>query len=184
MPGETLGTSTNFDTFDWLFNNCPEEGGYSTKFHTRRLRPEVQPLPFDRLRAVSLFSWSVEQNARDTQMVTPSFLAGVHSPTKSEEKERLLAVYISDRKGTPFVYLPLTNSTPFTYLHCSLELCIPYNCCKYTVFTKPDNFHDFFPAMSFFCSPFRSFYRSKWQISLTFQILQQVKSLPFHTPGA
>ena len=46
MPGETLGTSKNFDTFDWLFNNCPGEGGYSTKFHTRRLRPEVQPLPF------------------------------------------------------------------------------------------------------------------------------------------
>ena len=45
MPGETLGTSKNFDTFDWLFNNCPGEGGYSTKFHTRRLRPEVQPLP-------------------------------------------------------------------------------------------------------------------------------------------
>ena len=46
MPGETLGTSTNFDTFDWLFNNCPGEEGYSTKFHTRRLRAEVQPLSF------------------------------------------------------------------------------------------------------------------------------------------
>ena len=69
-----------------------------------------------RLRAVSLFSWSVEQNARDTQMITrvtegarrerhepPSFLASrgfatersrACTPlTKSEEKERLLAVY-------------------------------------------------------------------------------------------
>ena len=79
---------------------------------------------FDRLRAVSLFSWSVEQNVRDTQMTThvtkgarreallglpPSFLASrvfaaqrsgararVHSRTKSEEKERLLAVYVFD----------------------------------------------------------------------------------------
>ena len=33
----------------------------------------------------------------------------------------------------PFVYLSLTNGTPLTYLP-SLELCIPFNCCKYTVF--------------------------------------------------
>ena len=70
-----------------------------------------------RLRAVSLFSWSVEQNARDTQMTTRvtedarrerhdalvsrlsrlrrSTLARACTPlTKSEEKERLLAVYL------------------------------------------------------------------------------------------
>ena len=56
------------------------------------------------LRAVSLFSWSVEQNARDTQMtmralvsrvsrLRRSTLARACTPlTKSEEKERLLAV--------------------------------------------------------------------------------------------
>ena len=70
-----------------------------------------------RLRAVSLFSWSVEQNARDTQMTTRvtegarqgrhnalvsrvsrlrrSTLARACTPlTKSEEKERLLAGHI------------------------------------------------------------------------------------------
>ena len=67
-----------------------------------------------RLRAVSLFSWSVEQNARDRQMTTRvtegvrrerhalvscvsrlrrSTLARACTPhNKSEEKERLLAV--------------------------------------------------------------------------------------------
>ena len=62
-----------------------------------------------RLRAVSLFSWSVEQNPRDTQMITrvtkgAALVSRVlrlrHSTlaractllTKSEEKEILLAV--------------------------------------------------------------------------------------------
>ena len=77
--------------------------------------------PLFRLRAVSLFSWSVEQNVQDTQMTTrvtegarrerhdnlfsgcrPRFSrlaasplnarARVHFLTKSEEKERLPAV--------------------------------------------------------------------------------------------
>ena len=61
-------------------------------FHDR----EAQVGDF-RLRAVSLFSWSVEQNARDTQMTTcmteGATLARACTPlSKSEEKERLLAV--------------------------------------------------------------------------------------------
>ena len=78
-----------------------------------------------RLRAVSLFSWSVEQNAQDTQMAarvtegaTPERHGGcrprfsglatlplnAHSQactlvTKSEEKERLLAVYLMIQFG-------------------------------------------------------------------------------------
>ena len=45
-----------------------------------------------RLRAVSLFSWSVGQNARDTQMSTR--VARACTPlTKTEEKERMLAVF-------------------------------------------------------------------------------------------
>ena len=39
---------------------------------------------------------------------------------------------IFDENGTPFVYLLLTNGTPFTYL--CLELCIPFKCCKCTIF--------------------------------------------------
>ena len=62
-----------------------------------------------RLRTVSLFSWSIEQIAQDTQMTTLmtkgalvsrvswlscSTLSRACTPlTKSEEKERLLAVY-------------------------------------------------------------------------------------------
>ena len=60
-------------------------GGYSTKFYTGRLRPEVQPLT--------------------------------------------LLYTIFDRRGTPFVYLPLNNSTPFTYLLLSrrdAEHCVPF----------------------------------------------------------
>ena len=81
-------------------------GGSSHRLHFGKFR---------RLRVVSLFSWSVDQNARDTQMTTrvtegarrvPSFLASrvsrlrrstlaraCTSLTKSEEKDRLLAVY-------------------------------------------------------------------------------------------
>ena len=84
--------------------------------------PRVEGCSCVRLRTVSLFSWSVEQNARDTQKNTRvtegarrerhealffllglplsffasrvSTLAHVCTPlTKSEEKERLLAVY-------------------------------------------------------------------------------------------
>ena len=74
----------------------------------------VESSPTNRLRAVSLFSWSVQQNVRDTQMTTrvtkgarlpPSFLASsplrrstlaCTSLTKSEEKKRLLAVYLTE----------------------------------------------------------------------------------------
>ena len=41
-------------------------------------------------------------------------------------------IYLCDRKGTPFVFLLLTNGTPFTLP--SLELCISFNYCKCTVF--------------------------------------------------
>ena len=51
--------------------------------------------PQSRLRAVSLFSWFIEQNARDAQMATcVTEGASACTPlTKSEEKERLLTVY-------------------------------------------------------------------------------------------
>ena len=33
-----------------------------------------------------------------------------------EVKPRILLNTVFDRKGTPFVFLPLSNGTPFTYL--------------------------------------------------------------------
>ena len=71
--------------------------------------------------------------------------------------------------------------------HTSLERGIHFNCCKYTVkyetkslkqevsclFSQPQNV----PVLNFL-----SFYRPQWQISLSFRILQLVKSLPFDIP--
>ena len=49
------------------------------------------------------------------------------------------------------------------------------------IIRKPGDFLNFCTAVkSHFVSPFRYFYRPKWQISLSFHILQLVKSLPFH----
>ena len=76
-----------------------------------------------RLRAVSLFSWSVEQNARDTQMTTR--VTRTCTPlTKSEEKERMLAVYCncqsngSDRlrKGRLLAPLFFSHHSPLSEL--------------------------------------------------------------------
>ena len=68
----------------------------------------------NRLRAVSLFSWSVQQNVRDTQMTTrvtkgarlpPSFLASrgfaaqrsrAPPSLNLKKKKRLLAVYLTE----------------------------------------------------------------------------------------
>ena len=121
VPGETLGTSKNFDTFDWLFYNCPGEGGYSTKFHTRRLRPEVQPLsfyiPFLIDYEQSLFFLGPLSKTPETRKWwRPRFSRACTLLLILKKKKRLLAVYISDRKVIPFVYLPLTNCTPFKYL--------------------------------------------------------------------
>ena len=76
-----------------------------------------------RLRAVSLSSWSVEQNARDTQMTTRVTRACTPL-TKSEEKERMLAVYCncqsngSDRlrKGRLLAPLFFSHHSPLSEL--------------------------------------------------------------------
>ena len=58
-----------------------------------------------------------------------NFYAGRLRP----EVQLLTLLYtIFDRYSTPFVYLLLTNGTPITYLF--LEVRIPFNCIKYTVF--------------------------------------------------
>ena len=114
---------TLFQLVPWMYFLCSILLSCSVTLKERK-RPLYNPyysntkegsarLPQIRLRAVSLFSWFVEQNARDTQMTTcvtegvrrerlpPSFLTSRgHSRlecactplTKSEEKERLLAV--------------------------------------------------------------------------------------------
>ena len=68
--------------------------GFSTKFNTGRLRPEVQPLTLlytilDRTVPLRYTFYG--------QMVTPF-------------------TYLLWISGTPFTYLLLTNGTPFTYL--------------------------------------------------------------------
>ena len=96
--------------------------GFKSSYFVVRNLSEMEKIA--RLRAVSLFSWSVEQNARDTQMTTRvtgearqkravsvftsraaalvsrvsqlrrlTFARACTPLTKSQEKERLLAVY-------------------------------------------------------------------------------------------
>ena len=86
-----------------------------------------------RLRAVSLFSWSVEQNPRDTQMTTrvtegAALVSRVlrlrHSTlacactllTKSGEKERLLAVLYIMRELPCKIYTQKVELANGTYL--------------------------------------------------------------------
>ena len=57
----------------------------------------------------------------------------VYSGRPSPEVQLLTLLYtIFHEKGASFVYFLLTNGTPFTHLF--LELCIPFNCFKCTVF--------------------------------------------------
>ena len=66
----------------------------------------------------------------------------------------------------------------------SLELCIPLNCCRYTVFKRWINHktRTLFRLFDFSVNPFGPFYSLKWQISLglLFDVPQLMDSLPFH----
>ena len=68
----------------------------------------------------------------------------------------------------------------------SLQLCIPVNCCKCTVFStgisdKNGMFSWLISHKIHLLALLGPFQRPKWQISLLFiNILQQLKSLPFH----
>ena len=91
------------------------------------------------------------------------------------------------RKGTPFVYLLLTNGTPFTYPVYDFPSLL--NCSKRTVFKiwinhKNRTFSRLFHSHEMHLLALLGLYRPKWQISSPFYILQQVKSLPFHIPEA
>ena len=91
------------------------------------------------------------------------------------------------RKGTPFVYLLLTNGTLFTYPVYDFPSLL--NCSKGTVFKiwinhKNRTFSRLFHSHEMHLLALLGLYRPKWQISSPFYILQQVKSLPFHIPEA
>ena len=99
---------------------------------------------------------------------------------------------IFDGKGTPVagIHIPSIDKW-YSFHELFIELCIPINCCKWTVFKIWINHKTrmFFSTISqpkkFICKPFWFFFNwSKWQISLPSHILQQVKSRYFHIPEA
>ena len=98
------------------FKRCftkPTGWGYSTKFYTGRLRPEVQPLTF----------------------CIPFF-----------------------REKVTLSYSVPSLDNWYSFHIPSLELSIPFNCCKFTVFKiwishKTRNFLDFFTAIKCICWP-------------------------------
>ena len=66
-----------------------------------------------------------------------------------------------------------------------IYLCKVYFIFKYEKeITIPGNLFTFFMAIISLISSFRSFYRRKRHISLSFHILHLLKSLPFHTSEA
>ena len=88
----------------------------------------------------------------------------------------------------------LTEKVPFgipsidkwyPFLMPSLELCIRFNCYECTAIKYEWMTTTVSVLNKNACvSPFGPFHRSKWQISLPLQLLQQVKSLPLHIPDA
>ena len=88
-------------------------------------------------------------------------------------------IYYFSLKRYPFRISSVDKLYPF-HIPC-LALCIPFNCCKCTVFSIGINHKSrTFSRLS----PFGPFHGPKWQISLPFYILQLVKSLHFHVPEA
>ena len=77
-----------------------------------------------------------------------------------------------ERKGTPFVHLPLKNDTPFTYL-CNNVVSLSLN---------PGNELNESRVQSMRDILIKRPYIPKWKICLSFYILKIVKSLPFHIP--
>ena len=91
-------------------------------------------------------------------------------------------------KGSPFVYLLLTNGTPFTYLLWNFTSLLPGVKCgcltfKYEKITKPQRFLDFFTAIKR-VSLLGLFTNRNDRFPYPFHILQLVKWSPFHIPEA
>ena len=136
VPGETLGTSKNFDTFDWLFYNCPGDGGHSTKFHTRRLRPEVQPLsfyiPFLIDYEQSLFFLGPLSKTPETRKWSRTRFSRACTLLLILKKKKTPRSLHFWQKSHPFRIPSIDKWYPFQIP--SLELYIPFYCSKCTVF--------------------------------------------------
>ena len=91
---------------------------------------------------------------------------------------------IFDRKGTPFVYLPLTNGTPLTDLAQNVSsplTAVNSLSLKYQKITKPRNFLDFSRKSSI--SLCRVFYQRKNRFPYPFIYLRLEKGTPFEMYG-
>ena len=85
----------------------------------------------------------------------------------------------------------LTEKVPLSYTFCwqlvafhipGLELCIPFNCCKCSVFnyeliTKPERFHDFLTVMKCICHPFWAFLPTEMTNSPTLSYTWSLKKV-------
>ena len=104
---------------------------------------------------------------------------------RSKAQPHTISCTIFGRKGTPFVYLLLTNGAPSTNLVWNFPS--PLNCSKGAVFKIWINHKTRVSTVS---RPWNASlspagpYRPKRQISSPFHILQQVKCIPFYIPEA
>ena len=87
------------------------------------------------LRPESVIAW---KNNKFTRLN-----AAFYSKPRLRPEVQLPLPHISLRKGTPFVFLPLTNVTPFS--HTIFRTLHPFNCCRrMNHCTKPENFFELF----------------------------------------
>ena len=138
-------------------------------------------------RLMIIYYW---KKFNDSRGILFDLYPGVLNKVLYEEAPPMYSIF--DRKGTPIAGIHIPSSDKWYSFHEPfIERCIPFNCCKWTVFKIWINHKTrmFFttisqPKKKTSVSPFGFFYRSKWQISLPFHILQQVKSRHLHIPEA
>ena len=94
------GDGTAFKSFDSFLASITKRG--LGKWHS------FQP----RLRAVSLFSKSVEENARDTQMTTRNALSRAYTPLTKLKKEREAARCLF---SAPMIHIQILPTDPPTF---------------------------------------------------------------------
>ena len=128
------------------------------------------------------YSVSLSVSQKPGRQYSKNFSTGRLRP---EGQPLTLLHIIVDRKGTPFVYLLLTNGTPFTYLFQTFATLLTAKNAAFKLWInhKTRLFSWLFTTIK--CSPFGPFYiRRKWQIPLPFNVLRLLKSLSFHMPKA
>ena len=131
----------------------------------------------------SLWKQGIFRNSAKIEV--PGVLNKVLRRGRSAPRSNPLPFYIPfyDRKGPPsytFCWQWYPSYMP------SLEICIPLNCCKCTAFKTGIN-HKTRPFTQLFSQPCNAFVSTFWAflptemtVSLSFHILQQVKSQPSH----